>query len=143
LANRNQTWIEFPILGDSDHVLSNLLKAAASGTDATLSEPTKSAAIQAATVVVAATAETQAPRPVADPRVLRQPGGAVRQMGKTSLLIRYLAKCKEAGKHTALVDFQVFTSSELEDLQTTLSMLAPMLLRDLGIDPSVSQARYC
>jgi hypothetical protein len=159
-------------VGDSDHVLSNLLKAAASGTDATLSEPTKSAAIQVGAVVVTAMAETQAPRPVADPRVLRQPGGAVRlddpcylrreadhdvdtlapdigntlvikaprQMGKTSLLIRYLAKCKEAGKHTVLIDFQLFTSSQLEDLQTTLSMLAPMLLRDLGVDPSLRRA---
>ena len=34
---------------------------------------------------------------------------APRQSGKTSLLIRYLSRCKLLGKRAALIDFQVFT----------------------------------
>jgi pimeloyl-ACP methyl ester carboxylesterase len=155
---------------DSQAILASLLEVAASGPDGALRE---AARVQPdAQQTPAAIAEPQRPRPVADPRVLRQPGGAMRpddpcylrretddvveaialhtgttmgikapqQMGKTSLLIRYLAKCKEAGKRTALVDFQIFTAEELDDLPTTLNKLASELLGELGIDPILGRA---
>ena len=61
---------------------------------------------------------------------------APRQFGKSSLLIRYLAKCGEKGeraggqrKRFTLVDFQNFTDSELDDYSTLLTRLAEQLLR--------------
>lgn len=155
---------------DSQAILAGMLEVAASGPDIALRE---AARIKPdAQQTPAAITELQRPRPVADPRLLRQPGGAVRlddpcylrreadnlveaiafdtgstmgikaprQMGKTSLLIRYLGKCEEAGKRTALVDFQILTAEELDDLPTTLSKLASELLSELGIDPSLGYA---
>jgi hypothetical protein len=58
---------------------------------------------------------------------------APRQFGKSSLLIRYLAKCKEAGKRFALVEFQNFTDAELDDYPTLLTELGKLLLRGLRL----------
>ena len=62
---------------------------------------------------------------------------APRQNGKTSLLIRYLDKCRQAGKQVALIDLQIFTTSQLEDLEAWLSRFARMILRELALDPSL------
>jgi AAA-like domain/TIR domain len=56
---------------------------------------------------------------------------APRQFGKSSLLVRYLAKCRDAGKPFALVDFQSFTDAQLDDYPTLLSQLAKLLIRGL------------
>jgi len=61
---------------------------------------------------------------------------APRQFGKSSLLIRYLAKCAEAKKRFALIDFQSFTDAELEDYATLLTRLAEHLLRVFRLDAS-------
>ncbi|MFN2200651.1 MAG: AAA-like domain-containing protein, partial [Caldilineaceae bacterium] len=54
---------------------------------------------------------------------------APRQMGKSSLLIRYLEACREAGKHFAFVDFQSFGERDLADYGSLLNRLATALLR--------------
>ena len=59
---------------------------------------------------------------------------APRQIGKSSLLIRYLAACREAGKRFAFVDFQSFTDRALGDYFTLLNRLAASLLRGLDLD---------
>ena len=61
---------------------------------------------------------------------------APRQFGKSSLLIRYLARCAEAGKRFALVDFQSFTDGELANYATLLTRLAEQILRALGLNAS-------
>jgi hypothetical protein len=45
---------------------------------------------------------------------------APRQMGKSSLLIRYLAECQKVGKRFAYLDFQHFTDAELAEYRTLL-----------------------
>jgi len=79
--------------------------------------------------IVAATASQ-----VGETLVIKAP----RQMGKSSLLIRYLAACRETGKRFAFVDFQSFTDRALGDYFTLLNRLAAGLLRglDLGADPA-------
>jgi hypothetical protein len=109
------------------------------------------------------------PAPAADPRLLKQPGGALglddpayisraiddrvikaaaqvgvtlvikapRQSGKTSLLIRYLGRCRQEDKQVALIDLQIFTASQLEDLATYLSRFSRVTLRELSLDPSL------
>jgi len=57
---------------------------------------------------------------------------APRQMGKSSLLKRYLAKCQQAGKQTALLDLSLFTDDELADYATFLTLLAEALWQRLG-----------
>jgi hypothetical protein len=59
---------------------------------------------------------------------------APRQMGKSSLLIRYLSKCHDAGKRLAFLDFQNFTDAEIHDYTTLLRQLAKLLLRRLELD---------
>jgi hypothetical protein len=54
---------------------------------------------------------------------------APRQMGKSSLLVRYLEACRAAGKHFAFVDFQSFGEHDLADYGSLLSRLATALLR--------------
>ncbi len=68
---------------------------------------------------------------------------APRQFGKSSLLIRYLAKCAETHerggeqrKRFALIDFQNFTDQELEDYPTLLHRLAEQLLRGFRVSGS-------
>jgi AAA-like domain/TIR domain len=58
---------------------------------------------------------------------------APRQMGKSSLLIRYLGRCHEAGKRVAFLDFQTFTDAETNDYATLLRQLAKLLLRRLEL----------
>jgi hypothetical protein len=59
---------------------------------------------------------------------------APRQFGKSSMLIRYLARCKEAGKRFALVDFQSFTDAQLDDYTTLLTQLTRLLVRGLRLE---------
>jgi hypothetical protein len=112
------------------------------------------------------------PQSVADPRVLRQPGGvlrlddpcyierqadgivipdasdvgvtsvivAPRQMGKSSLLFRYLQKCRAANKKIIFVDFQLLSDEELASQQSLLSKLAERALREVGIDPKAMRS---
>ncbi len=54
---------------------------------------------------------------------------APRQMGKSSLLIRYLEACREEGKHFAFVDFQSFGERDLADYDSLLNRFATSLLR--------------
>jgi hypothetical protein len=54
---------------------------------------------------------------------------AARQMGKSSLLIRYLEACRMAGKQCAFVDFQSFGERDLADFGSLLNRLASALLR--------------
>jgi len=58
---------------------------------------------------------------------------AARQMGKSSLLIRYLAECKRAQKQFAFIDFQSFSEAELVDLPALLRRIAQILLRAFGL----------
>ena len=61
---------------------------------------------------------------------------APRQMGKSSLLNRYLDHCQGAGKRWAFVDFQEFTNSELADYMELLRHLGAALARSLEVDDS-------
>jgi hypothetical protein len=68
---------------------------------------------------------------------------APRQCGKSSLLMRYLAKCSEKDESTGLprkrfvlVDFQNFTDPELEQYSTLLTRLAELLLRGFRLNVS-------
>jgi|GEM_PF-1265520 len=47
-----------------------------------------------------------------------------RQMGKSSLLMHYLAKCQEAGKVVAFVDFSIFSNEDMTGYPTFLGNLA-------------------
>ncbi len=57
---------------------------------------------------------------------------APRQMGKSSLLLRYLAACQQASKHTALFDFSLLSQAELDDYGNLLSDLGAFLLEAVG-----------
>jgi phage FluMu protein gp41 len=56
---------------------------------------------------------------------------APRQMGKSSLLIRYLAACKAADKQFAFIDFQSFSEADLSQLSALTRRIAQILLRAL------------
>jgi TIR domain/AAA-like domain len=60
-----------------------------------------------------------------------------RQVGKSSLLVRYLAECHQAGKKTALIDMSQFETKELADYSKFLTSLAMELLDEfeLGARP--------
>lgn len=62
---------------------------------------------------------------------------ASRQMGKSSLLCRYLAICRVNGKAIAYVDFQRFTDHTLSDYSTFLMELADELVYALNLDQSI------
>jgi hypothetical protein len=64
---------------------------------------------------------------------------AAKQMGKSSLLLRYLAACRRKGKRVAHVDLQTLTGAELSNYQTFLQTIASSLLRRLGINSDVSK----
>ena len=69
---------------------------------------------------------------------------AAEEMGKTSLLLRYLALSETSGKKTALIDFRPFLDSELSDLSVFLSRLAGLLLDQLGCNPALAKTiRTC
>jgi hypothetical protein len=59
---------------------------------------------------------------------------APRQFGKSSLLVRYLAKCAAVGKRFALIDFQSFTDEELDDYAALLTRLVEQILRALRLN---------
>jgi AAA-like domain len=66
---------------------------------------------------------------------------APRQFGKSSLLVRYLARCGarqegtiQPSKRFALVDFQSFTDAELADYTTLLTRLGEEILRGFRLD---------
>ena len=59
---------------------------------------------------------------------------AARQMGKSSLLVRYLAACREAGKRIVYLDFQSFTDADLADYPILLQRIAAQILRRLEMD---------
>ncbi len=54
---------------------------------------------------------------------------APRQLGKSTLLQRYLAECRRAGKKTALIDLSLFANPDLADYPTFLTTLATLLLK--------------
>ena len=58
---------------------------------------------------------------------------APRQMGKSSLLKRYLLRCQQGGKRTALVDISLFSDFDLADYPTFLTCLAVDLREKLGL----------
>jgi hypothetical protein len=62
---------------------------------------------------------------------------APQQMGKTSLLVRYLEQCRKEGKSIVFVDFELFSDDELDSPSIVLSKIAGQTLRDLGIDPNL------
>jgi hypothetical protein len=62
---------------------------------------------------------------------------APHQSGKTSLLVRYLSRCKSFEKHDALVDFQVFGRTQLDNLAACLTSFARVILRELALDPAL------
>jgi hypothetical protein len=59
------------------------------------------------------------------------------KMGKTSLLVRYLDRCRQSGKRIAFLDFQIFSEAEFDDLNLVLTKLAAQLVRELGLDPEL------
>jgi hypothetical protein len=68
---------------------------------------------------------------------------APRQFGKSSLLVRYLARCGsrpegtgQPTKRFALVDFQSFTDAELADYTILLTRLGEQILRGFRLDVS-------
>ena len=69
---------------------------------------------------------------------------APRQMGKSSLLKRYLAECRRAGKKTALVDLSLFGSEDLASYPKFLAMLASELLDrfELEGEPAISGSAH-
>lgn len=54
-----------------------------------------------------------------------------RQMGKSSLLLRYLSECQKAGKQIGFVDFSVFSDAELSDYEAFLHNFALVLTHRL------------
>jgi hypothetical protein len=60
---------------------------------------------------------------------------APRQMGKSSLLIRYLAGCKSAEKRIAFIDFQSFSELDLAEFPALARRVAQVLRRQFGLPP--------
>ncbi len=64
-----------------------------------------------------------------------------RQVGKSTLLLRYLSECQREGKKVAFVDFSIFSEPELADYQTFLSRLAEIFAQRLGTQqPATARA---
>jgi hypothetical protein len=55
---------------------------------------------------------------------------AAAEMGKTSLLLRYLDRCRRNGKRVAFLDFKLVSEAEIADLSLVLTRLAAQLARD-------------
>ncbi len=66
-----------------------------------------------------------------------------RQVGKSSLLVRYLQGCQDAGKRFAFVDFQSFGDSDLVAYPALLQRLASALLRNLKLSVAEVPALSC
>ena len=56
-----------------------------------------------------------------------------RQMGKSSLLVRYVAACKQAGKTVAFLDFQGMSDAQLAEYPAFLQRVLSVLLRRLEL----------
>lgn len=56
-----------------------------------------------------------------------------RQVGKSSLLVRYIAACKEAGKRVVFVDLQGMSDAQLADYPAFLQRLLCVVLRRLDL----------
>lgn len=69
---------------------------------------------------------------------------AARQMGKSSLLKRYLLRCQRAGKRTALLDLSILSDYDLRDYSSFLSCLARDMLDKLrlALDPPQIRSNY-
>jgi AAA-like domain/TIR domain len=64
---------------------------------------------------------------------------APRQMGKSSLLISYLAACRDAGKKTVLLDLaSLVTDEDMTDYPTFLTLLAQELWEQLSQAPQAA-----
>src|SRR5262249_41111789 len=59
---------------------------------------------------------------------------APRQIGKSSLLQRYLTACQHAGQHVVLIDFGLFTEWDLRTCAGLLSSIAMELQHELHPD---------
>ena len=59
---------------------------------------------------------------------------APRQMGKSSLLQRYLARCREAGKATAVIDLGLLSDQDFASYPALLHSIASEVLYELGLD---------
>jgi hypothetical protein len=57
----------------------------------------------------------------------------VRQMGKSSLLVRYVAACKQAGKTVAFLDFQGMSDAELAEYPAFLQWVLRRILGRLEL----------
>lgn len=57
---------------------------------------------------------------------------APRQLGKSSLLLRYLAACRALGKKVAFLDFSVLADLEMKDYPTLLGEIAGFLAHKLA-----------
>jgi hypothetical protein len=69
---------------------------------------------------------------------------APRQMGKSSLLISYLAACRRTGKKTVLLDLaSLFTDEDMADYSTFLMLLAQEMWEQLGQSPQAEPPRLC
>ena len=56
-----------------------------------------------------------------------------RQVGKSSLLVRYVAAGKESGKKTAFLDFQAMSDAQLADYPSFLQRVLGVLMRRLDL----------
>ena len=65
---------------------------------------------------------------------------APQQFGKSSLLRRYLAACREAGKRVALVDLGLLAEQALADYPAFLTRLAEQVLGKLGLEATSEPA---
>jgi hypothetical protein len=54
-----------------------------------------------------------------------------RQVGKSSLLIRYLKACTDAGRRFAFFDFQILSDQQVDDCATLLTLIARSVARRL------------
>ena len=61
--------------------------------------------------------------------VIKGPG----QVGKSSLLIRYLKACADAGRRFALFDFRILEKQQLDDYPTLLTEIAREAAQQLGV----------
>ncbi|WP_224363551.1 AAA-like domain-containing protein [Hyalangium versicolor] len=59
------------------------------------------------------------------------------QMGKSSLLGRYLEECRQSGKRTVQLDFLMFEERVLRDYPSLLNFLAAEILRALELPPEL------
>jgi len=71
-----------------------------------------------------------AAREIGETLVIKAPD----QMGKSSLLARYIQECKKAGKKTAVIDFAMFGAAELSSYTDLLSNLAWSINDELDIN---------